>query len=196
MKNNLSSELSEMFIRFANGGFTNVITLHGGVLFIWDKNINPLEVGGVQHKGTNVRFDALASLNNSEHNERGLSLFLGETETKNYFIIVSNIDIINNLAFLRKRLEGIAGVSKIGEESKGFKTLFETLSYIRDNYSPTGKVVILKENHNQDVVVSKWTLHKDTYTNQEVVLLLEEFKQEMLESTNQLFNRFINRINK
>lgn len=196
MKNNLTSELSEMFIRFANGGFTNVITLHGGVLFIWDKNINPLEVGGVQHKGTNIRFDTLASLNNSEHNERGLSLFLGETETKNYFIIVSNIDIINNLAFLRTRLDGIAGVSNINEEQKGFKTLFETLCYIRDNYSPTGKVLSSKKEPVPEVNIPKWTLHKDTYTNQEVVLLLEEFKQEMLESTNQLFNRFINRINK
>ena len=39
-------------------------------------------------------------------------------------------------------------------------------------------------------------LHKETYTNQEVQELLEEFKKEMVESTNQLFNRFINRISK
>lgn len=186
-------EIKEMLTRFANGGFTNVFFTSGGILLTWDKGINPLEVSGSPSSHSSGRFNSLQSLVDKEY----IEFDIGETLTFRFLVIyvssekelvikylfkVSNIDITSCVDYKTNYVS---------------KDLFSALNVIRNSLTPTG-VIDFETVQVKDPIVElpKWSLHKETYTNQEVQELLEEFKKEMVETTNQLFNRFINRINK
>ena len=186
-------EIKEMLTRFANGAFTNVFFTPGGVLLTWDKNINPLEASGTPSTSSTVRFSYLRSLVDKEYIEFGF----GETLTFRFLVIY----IPNKKELVTKYLFKVSDISipdcvdyKANYLSKD---LFTALNVIRNSFTPTGAIDFETVQVKDPIIeLPKWSLHKESYTNQEVQELLEEFKKEMVESTNQLFNRFINRISK
>lgn len=186
-------EIKEMLTRFANGAFTKVFFTSGGILLTWDKGINPLEVSGSPSSHSSGRFNSLKSLVDKEY----IEFDIGETLTFRFLVIyvssekelvikylfkVSNIDITSCVDYKANYLS---------------KDLFTTLNVIRSGLTPTGLINFDRSQVKDPIKeLPKWSLHKESYANQEVQELLEEFKKEMVESTNQLFNRFISRIGK
>ena len=186
-------EIKEMLTRFANGAFTKVFFTAGGILLTWDKNINPLEASGTPSPYSTARFNYLQSLVDKEYIEFGF----GETLAFRFLVIY----IPNKKDLVTKYLFKVSDISI--PDCVDYKTnyvskdLFTTLNVIRNSFTPTGAIDFETVQVKDPIIeLPKWSLHKESYTNQEVQELLEEFKKEMVESTNQLFNRFINRISK
>ena len=192
----MNCETKEMFIRFANGAFTECKAIPAGVLLVWDKNINPLEVSGVTSKESEERFSQFARVDAHGKRKSKLGIFTSDTQDKNYLVIVP-------MGFFKTALDMLAPTLDPDTlwnnetSSGGFSTLFDTFSYVRENFTPTGKIVGKEDAETAEPVVMKsWSLHKETYTNQEVQEILNQFKEELVETTNQLMNRFVNRLSK
>lgn len=186
-------EIKEMLTRFANGGFTKVFFTADGILLTWDKGVNPLEASGIPSPYSTARFKYLQALVDSEYIEFGF----GETLTFRFLVIYvpSKKELVTKYLF---KVSGISIPDCVDYKTNYVsKDLFSALNVIRNSFTATG-VIDFDNVQVKDPIVElpKWSLHKETYTNQEVQELLEEFKKEMVESTNQLFNRFINRISK
>ncbi len=186
-------EIKEMLTRFANGAFTNVFSTAGGILLTWDKGINPLEASGRPSAQSGSRLSALKTLVDKEYIEFGF----GETLTYRFLVVylASKKDLVTKYLFQASNIKIIECVDY--KSNYMSKDLYTALNVVRNSFTPTGAIDFETTQVKETIVdIPKWSLHKETYTNQEVQELLEEFKKEMNETTIQLFNRFINRINK
>lgn len=186
-------EIKEMLTRFANGTFTNVFFTPGGVLLTWDKGVNPLEAAGTPSPWSFNRLCSLQTLVDKEYIEFGF----GETLTYRFLVIYVSRekDLVTKYLFKASNIKIIECVDY--KSNYMAKDLFTALEVIRNNFTPTGIIDFETVQVKEPIAeLPNWSLHKETYTNQEVQELLEEFRKEVTETTNQLFNRFINRINK
>ncbi|QDB70256.1 hypothetical protein CF8_0088 [Aeromonas phage CF8] len=192
----MNCETKEMFIRFANGAFTECKAIPAGVLLVWDKNINPLEVSGVSSKESEERFSHFARVDVHGKRKSKLGVFTSDTQDKNYLVIAPIQFFKVALDMLDPTLDPKT-LWNNETPSDGFSTLFDALSYVRENFTPTGKIGGKEDPEPAEpVVIKSWSLHKENYTNQEVQEILSEFKEELVETTNQLMNRLINRLSK
>lgn len=193
----MNCETKEMFIRFANGAFTECKAIPAGVLLAWDKNINPLEVSGVSSKESEERFSHFARVDAHGKRKSKLGVFTLPDQDKNYLVIAPMHFLKVALHTLETPLVVRYNEWKNKTPPGGFSTLFDALSYVRENFTPTGKIVGKEDVEPAEPVVMKsWSLHKENYTNQEVQEILSQFKEELVETTNQLMNRLINRLSK
>lgn len=192
----MNLETKEMFIRFANGGFTECKAIPAGLLLVWDKHINPLEVGGSPSKESEERFNQFARVDVHGKRQSKLGVFTSDTQDKNYLAIVP-------IQFFKLALDMLDPTLDTGTlwnnntPSGGFKTLFDALSYVRENFTPTGKIGGNEDIETTETVeIKSWSLHKENYTNQDVQEILTQFKEELVETTNQLMYRLVNRLSK
>ena len=186
-------EIKEMLTRFANGAFTKVSFTADGILLTWDKGVNPLETSSIPSPYSTARFKYLQALVDNEYIEFGFC----ETLTFRFLVIYvpSKKELVTKYLF---KVSDISIPDCVDYKTNYVsKDLFSALNVIRNSFTSTG-IIDFDNVQVKDPIVElpKWSLRKETYTNQEVQELLEEFKKEMVESTNQLFNRFINRISK
>lgn len=174
--------LRESIRRVANGGYTEVNYDRHAIRFTWTPGHNPLEVAGREASSTRVNE---AVLNTLDGLNEPIKLLHGQDQRGNFmvFCVVSR-----PIDFKSQYVTTVAT----------FSTLLELLQYVRKYMSPTGTIGQPDPNKEQEqtVYVNNWGLYKESYSNAEVVEILNNFKAELIESIGQLSNRLVNRIQK
>lgn len=171
--------LKESIRRVANGAYLNNNYHNGVCYFEWGLAINPLEAGGVVGSATaeiENNLNAVAQTGNS------VFLAIGEINDKRFMAIYPDADGIGEVMPWFKR--------------KMFPTLLDLLLFVRDNIGSTGKISIEPDTitQRQHEILKSWSLNKETYTNKEVKEIVSQFRNEMIETINQLTNRLLDRI--
>lgn len=173
--------LKESIRRVANGGYTDVKYDRHAIMFIWTPGHNPLEVAGREASSTRVNetmLNTLANLNEP------MKLVCDEDNRGRYMIICSDSYQVPS------KDTNLPSVTQ-------FENLLELLKYVRKNMSSTGRIVhTFGEEKPQEVYINPWGLYKESYSNAEVVEILNNFKAELIESIGQLSNRLVDRIQK
>ncbi|WNV45852.1 HNH homing endonuclease [Aeromonas phage AerS_266] len=191
----MSLENDVILNRFCKGSFSEFIYSTGGALYLtWDKGIHPLESGGNPHSKTKNRLETLTAFINKMKTQQTCYVSFGEKSNKNFLCIIlekgtCSFDDFHYPAEFKNT------DFKIIERNIKFDSIMSALQKLYISFTPTGGIT-LEHQIVTTVEIPKWTLHKETYTNEEVQEILKQFKEEMVETTNQLMNRLINRIAK
>jgi len=171
--------LKEAIRRVANGGYLNTCYRNGACYFAWGIGFNPLEAAGVIGPHTE---EIESNLNKITEAGTSVILAVGELGDDRVMVIYPNLETIDDV--------------DPQFQKKMFPTLLSLLTYLRENMGPTGNVTMraVEAERSRHELLKGWSLNKDTYTNQEVRDIIEELRNEMTETINQLANRLINRI--
>lgn len=191
----MSTKDSIILNRFSNGGFTDFVYNTTGCIYLsWDKGINPLEVAGKESSKLKNRLDNLTAVINRFNNKNPCYLSIIKTESKHY-IFISIEKTFKEILELKEFLLTNEKDYVVVEKDTEFDSVMAVLKSLYDSFSPIGEVKLRRELPKKNTI-NQWSLYKETYTNQEVQDLLNQFKDEMLETTNQIMKRYIDRIAK
>lgn len=180
--------------RFSNGGFTDFVYNTSGYIYLsWDKGINPLEVSGKESSRWKNRLDNLTAVKNRFNSKNLCYLNIIKTANKNYIFISIEKTFKQMLEFKEFPLTNEEDYVVV-ERDNEFNSVMAVLETLYHSFSPIGEIKLHKEQLKAKTNINQWSLHKETYTNQEVQDLLNQFKDEMLETTNQIMKRYIDRI--
>ncbi|UOX39619.1 hypothetical protein [Aeromonas phage ZPAH34] len=180
--------------RFSNGGFTDFVYNTSGYIYLsWDKGINPLEVSGKESSRWKNRLDNLTAVKNRFNSKNLCYLNIIKTANKNYIFISIEKTFKQMSEFKEFPLTNEEDYVVVGRDNE-FNSVLTALETLYHSFSPIGEVKLHTELLKPKTHINQWSLHKETYTNQEVQDLLNQFKNEMLETTNQIMKRYIDRI--
>lgn len=184
--------LKESIQRVANGSYTGTKRHKDGIIFIWEQGTNPLETSGSEGPYTLPNRAALENIANRD--KERYALIFGKLENNKFMIICLESQYSGVLQFASwstklpfKKLES-------SYRTKTFSALLPLLQFVRENMSPTGDILFDNDGPKISTEPNPWSMHKETYTNAEVQEIIEHFRNEMLETINQLTKRLLDRI--
>ncbi|QEP52287.1 hypothetical protein D9_0080 [Aeromonas phage D9] len=168
--------------RVMNGAFDEIIfydKIEGPRIYMdWDFGQNPITVSGKESDMKVPRLERLAKIL--------------EWEDKTSWVLT-----FTNGEWPSCSIESVdRRVTKDPDWELPFDTVEECLLHIHEHMGEKGLVYRSKQEMPLDLtsVVKPWDLSKETYTNEEVRILMEMMKAEFVETTNQLFDRMLGRL--